>query len=125
MKHEFDDLAVEKENQNKDENWGRLGGIFMIVIGGIFLLSQSGIKLFGQSPWVLFAMIPVIGVGIGAWHVYVQNGRKFSRKLFYLLLWGLFPFAYVGAAIFDLNAAVIWPFALILMGVGIMFFPQK
>ncbi|MCP5097460.1 MAG: hypothetical protein GY943_18090 [Chloroflexi bacterium] len=125
MKHELNDLDVEKENQNQNENWGRMGGVFMIAMGGIFLLSQSGIRLFGQSPWVLFAMLPVIGVSIGAWRMYVGNGRKFSRQLFYLLLWGLFPFAYVAAAIFDINASLIWPVAIILMGVGIMAFPNR
>ncbi len=125
MKHELNDFDVEKENRNHDENWGRLGGVFMIAIGGIFLLSQSGISLFGQNPGVLFAMLPVIGVSIGAWRMYVGNGRQFSRQLFYLLLWGLMPFAYISASFLDLNTSLIWPFAIILMGIGIMAFPNR
>lgn len=114
------ELKDQEKKQPWDDNWGRLGGLFIIFFGVIFLLNQLGVEFFGVSPWLLFALVPVLAILFAAWQQYRENGR-FTRTVFFILLLGLSPFAYVAAGIFGFDAALIWPVVLIGIGVGVLF----
>lgn len=112
----------EQENKGTEKTHQAAGGLLLIVIGGIFMLGMSGVEIMGRNPVILLALLPVLGISYGAWRRYETNGRQFNRDVFAILVWGLFPFAYVAAAIFGINASLIWPVALIATGVGIILF---
>jgi hypothetical protein len=113
---------LEQENGGTPKAHQAAGGLFLIVIGGIFMLNASGVEIMGRSPVILLALLPILGISYGAWRRYEANGRRFSREVFAILVWGLFPFAFIVAAIFGINTALIWPLALIAMGLGIVLF---
>lgn len=125
MKEQLNDefLTVEKETQQPNWNW--FGGVMLIALGAIFLMGQAGIEILGVSPWRLFALLPVLFVLLYGWRRYVENGRRFSREIFFMLFFGLFPFAYIIAPIFNISVGFIWPVMLIGMGLGIVAFRSQ
>lgn len=112
-------LEVKELKQNRRmENVA--GGVLLIVLGIIFLLGMGGVKIFGVSPWMIFPLLPVLGIGFAAWRRYEANGRKVDRHVVAMLTWGIFPFLFIGAAVFGFNPALIWPLALVFAGIGII-----
>lgn len=59
-------------------------------------------------------------------HVEKENaGWHKAGGVSLILLGGLFPFAFVAAALFGFNASVIWPSALVFTGIGIIFYRRN
>lgn len=123
MNQQYDKNYVETDGWKMGQgvNWG---GLFMIALGALFLLNQMDVRILGRSPFVLMGFVPVLGIVAAAWHQYQRDGR-FSRNVVMIAVWGLFPMAFVAAAIFGFNMALIWPVALILMGVCVLAFGKQ
>lgn len=109
-----------KAEEHKRARQTAIGGIFLIGMGGVALLAVSGFTIGGRSPWILFGLLPVVWIMYAAYQRYEANGRRVSRQVINMLIWGLFPFAFVVASILGLQASLIWPVAIILTGLGLL-----
>lgn len=117
MSNETYDVKEMKREQ-RAENLA--GGVLLIVLGIVFLMGMAGVEFLGVSPWMIFPLLPVLGIGYAAWRRFEANGRRVDRQVVAMLTWGIFPFLFVGAAIFGFNPALIWPLALVFAGIGII-----
>ena len=91
-------------------------GLILIGMGVVFLLTNvAGLTL--QNWWALFIFIPAVKQLRCAWSQYQENGRL-GHSGRGALTGGLF-WALIGSAfLFDLNWGFVWPFFLILGGLG-------
>jgi hypothetical protein len=112
---------VNTKRFKEEKERGKLMGGFLIIMGAIFFLGLTEVSILGYDPWLLMALLPVYWIGVMAYKRYKEDGRV-SRSVFYILVFGLFPFAYIAAAILDLNVAAIWPLSVIAVGVGFILF---
>ncbi len=97
----------------------KLTGGFLIILGGIFFLGMSGVTILGLSPWMFMALLPLYWIGAMAYKCYREDGRV-SRRVFAILIWGVLPFAYIGAALFGINVSGLWPIGIVAVGVSIL-----
>ena len=107
-----------------DSDSSKWAGGFLILMGGIFFLSMSGVSIFGMSPWLLVALLPVYWIGVTAYKRYQEDGRL-SGRVFSILVWGLLPFAYMGAAFLGINVGKLWPIGLIAVGASMLLFGSQ
>lgn len=110
-------LAAEEKETAVTKNRGNLmSGLALIGLGVIFLLTNfSGLPL--QNWWALFILIPAVKQLSGAWSSYQENGRL-TRSGRSNLTGGLILSLVAFAFLFGLNWGFIWPFFLILGGLG-------
>ena len=116
-------FETEMKNNEERQSSKYMGGLF-IFIGGIFLLSNSGVSIMGHSLWHLMALVPIFWIGMAAYKRYKEDGRITGRVLS-ILVFGLIPFAYVGASILGLNMAAIWPVGIIVAGVSFILYGSR
>lgn len=118
---------MEESDRTKSERSS--SGIWMglvFVLGGIaVLLNQFDLLPFELNWWALFILMPAFGFLSGAFNRYRANGNEFSMDVAFTALMGLFLFLLsfsllVGAA-WDINWSLLWPVALILIGLGLIF----
>lgn len=107
------------EAENDDRHGAWMGGLILIAIGSYFLLSNlTGFQL--NNWWALFILIPAFGVLGKGFSSYRQAGRMTSEA------WGEFAGGSImlliaSAFLFGLNWGLIWPFFLIIGGIGAIF----
>jgi hypothetical protein len=105
----------------EEKERGKLMGGFFIIMGAIFFLGLTEVSILGYSPWLLMALLPVYWIGVMAYKRYKEDGRV-SRRVFYALVFGLLPYAYIAAAVLGFNVAAVWAVGLIAMGVAFILF---
>ena len=108
--------AEEKETAVTKNRDNLTLGLILIGMGVVFLLTNvAGLTL--QNWWALFIFIPAVKQLSCAWSQYRENGRL-GHSGRGALTGGLF-WALIGSAfLFDLNWGYVWPFFLILGGLG-------
>jgi hypothetical protein len=93
-------------------------GVILILIGGFFLLrNYTGYDL--ENWWALFILIPAVGSFSSAYESYRSSGT-FDRNARHQLFWGLFFTLLSGSFLLSLDFGLIWPFFLILGGLGML-----
>jgi hypothetical protein len=104
----------EKKTVRDSAPW--LIGVVLIVIGIIFLLQNIRGFPIGNW-WALFILIPAIGSLITAWRVYRANGRL-TAAVRGPLVGGFILLLVACAFLFNLDWGKVWPFFLIIAGIG-------
>jgi drug/metabolite transporter (DMT)-like permease len=94
------------------------GGV-LILIGIVFIVRNvMGFSL--DNWWALFILIPALGSLVTSWQMYGRNGRRFTRASRGPLIGGLFLLGLTAVFFFKLDWSRIWPFVLILAGLGVL-----
>lgn len=117
----------DKEEHENGWNWGWrhdhrrspwFPGLILILIGAFFLLrNYAGFDL--ENWWALFILIPAVGNFSGAYESYRASGA-FNRSARNQLFWGVFFTLLSGSLLLALDFGLIWPFFLILGGLGML-----
>lgn len=108
----------ELKNSEKTNPQALFGGLFMIFLGIIYFFATFGI-ISWSSIGLFFLIIPVVSVSYGAWSAYQEDGRL-SGRVITRLMWGLFPFAFIGLWYAGINIGNLWPLVLIFIGVTML-----
>jgi phosphatidylglycerophosphate synthase len=87
----------------------------------VFLLQNMGYAIPGNW-WALFLLIPAVFALASAWKSYRQNGGRFGPGMAGSLITALVLIALTLVFLLDLdvNWDVIWPAALIVIGLGLL-----
>jgi fatty acid desaturase len=94
------------------------GGI-LILLGIIFIVRNiAGLSL--GNWWALFILIPALGSLVTAFQMYERNGRRFTSASRGPLIGGLVLVAVSAVFLFNLDWGKVWPFFLILGGLGML-----
>jgi hypothetical protein len=94
------------------------GGV-LILIGVVFIVRNiAGFSL--DNWWALFILIPAIGSLATSYQMYERHGRRFTGAARGPLLGGLFLLGLTAVFLFKLDWGRIWPFILILAGLGVL-----
>lgn len=112
------------EHFNHHEYDTRMRAGFLLLMGAIFFLATSGTMIFGRSPLMLIPLLPAYWIYAIAYKCYRVDGRL-SRRVASLLLCGLLPFIYMGAAFAGVNISTLWPLGLIVAGAALLFFGNR
>ena len=107
-----------KNSEKRTQPQALFGGLFMIALGILYFLPTLGI-ISWQSIGFFFLLIPVAAVSYGAWMAYQEDGRL-SGRVITRLMWGLFPFAFMGLWYAGFNIGNLWPLVLIFIGVTML-----
>jgi hypothetical protein len=95
-----------------------IGGAFLICLGAALLLEQSGqFNLDRYGP--LLILFPAAAAFWKAYRDYKAAGRLNGQATF-ALIGGLVLCLVTATLFFDLNAAILGPIAIILIGVGVL-----
>jgi drug/metabolite transporter (DMT)-like permease len=97
-----------------------IGGAILIFLGTIFLL-QNTFGVYLRNWWALFILIPTVATWGTAWSIYQRNGRQVTTPVIGSFIGGLVPTLIASAFLFNLNLGMIWPFFLIIAGLGLLF----
>lgn len=121
--YELKEKEVEKAKVNGEhESWfgehnnGLFLGVVFILVGLGFLLSRFTNFHF-DNWWALFIFIPALISLSRAWQGYQANGRL-SEADGGALMGGLFMLLIASIFLFGLSWSIMWPFVLIIIGVG-------
>lgn len=98
-----------------------IAAAILIGVGVVFLLQNMGYAIPGNW-WALFLLIPAVFALVGAWKSYERNGRQFGPGMAGSLITALVLIALTLVFLLDLdvNWDVIWPAALIVIGLGVL-----
>lgn len=98
-----------------------IAAAILIGVGVVFLLQNMGYAIPGNW-WALFLLIPAGFALAGAWKSFERNGRRFGPGIAGSLITALVLIALTLVFLFDLdvNWDVIWPIALIVVGLGVL-----
>jgi hypothetical protein len=98
-----------------------IAAAILIGVGVVFLLQNMGYAIPGNW-WALFLLIPAVFALAGAWKSYQQNGGRFGPGMAGSLITAVVLIAVTLVFLFDLdvNWDVIWPAALIVIGLGVL-----
>ena len=107
--------------RNKDANMSWAFGLVLIAVGALFLLSNfTGFRL--NNWWALFILIPAFGSLGNAWRVYRSRGHM-SGEAAGSLVGSLAIFFTAAVFLFGWNWGAVWPFYLIIAGLGALVSP--
>ncbi len=96
-----------------------VGGV-LIVLGVYFIVQHvAGFTL--RNWWALFILIPAIGSLVTSYQMYERNDRRFTAASRGPLVGGVVLLAVTAVFLFSLDWAVVWPFFIILVGLGVLF----
>ena len=94
------------------------GGV-LILIGIVFIVRNvTGFSF--DNWWALFILIPALGSLVTSFQMYERHGRKFTAASRGPLVGGLFLLGLTAVFLFKLDWGRIWPFILILAGLGVL-----
>jgi cell wall-active antibiotic response 4TMS protein YvqF len=94
------------------------GGV-LILIGIVFIVRNvTGFSL--DNWWALFILIPALGSLVTSFQMYERQGRRFTGASRGPLVGGLFLLGLTAVFLFKLDWSRIWPFILILAGLGLL-----
>jgi drug/metabolite transporter (DMT)-like permease len=98
-----------------------IAAAILIGVGVVFLFQNMGYAIPGNW-WALFLLIPAVFSLASAWKSYERNGRRFGPGMAGSLITALVLIALTLVFLFDLdvNWNVIWPAALIVIGLGVL-----
>jgi hypothetical protein len=98
-----------------------IAAAILIGVGVMFLLQNMGYAIPGNW-WALFLLIPAAFALGSAWKGYRQNGGRFGPGMAGSLITALVLVALTLVFLLDLdvNWNVIWPAALIVIGLGVL-----
>jgi hypothetical protein len=94
------------------------GGV-LILIGVVFIV-RNVVGFSFDNWWALFILIPALGSLVTSYQMYQRSGRKFTRSSRGPLIGGLFLLGLTAVFLFKLDWSRIWPFILILAGLGVL-----
>lgn len=123
----------EKNSPGKDANErdrlpsGAVWAIILIAVGAVFLLMEAGVVNRGGNWWVIFLLIPGLALLWGAYTTYARAGALTNRTIMQViaggglvLLTAIFVFDPTWSFTRGVNWDLIWPSALIVLGVGML-----
>jgi hypothetical protein len=94
------------------------GGV-LILVGIVFIVRNvAGFSL--DNWWALLILIPALGSLATSYRMFERHGRKFTRASRGPLIGGLFLLGLTAVFLFKLDWSRIWPFILILAGLGVL-----
>jgi hypothetical protein len=94
------------------------GGV-LILIGIVFIVRNvTGFSF--DNWWALFILIPALGSLVTSLQMYERHGRRFTGASRGPLVGGLFLLGLTAVFLFKLDWSRIWPFILILAGLGVL-----
>jgi hypothetical protein len=110
----------DQQNRPARQRPAWIAGGVLILIGIIFII-RNVTGLFFENWWALFILIPALGSLVTAWQMYERNDRHFTAASRGPLVGGLILLAVTAAFLFNLDWGTIWPFFIILIGLGVLF----
>lgn len=113
----FRNFKSEKKKTVWRHNSTWLWGITLIVLGIVFLLQQTG-TFDLHNWWALFILIPAFGAFINVYRYIHSSGGHFTAAARSALVGGLILTLVALIFLLDLNWGVMWPWFLIIIGVG-------
>jgi hypothetical protein len=96
-----------------------VGGV-LILIGIVFII-RNVTGLFFENWWALFILIPALGSLATSYQMYERNDRRFTAASRGPLVGGVVLLAVAAVFLFNLDWGVVWPFFIILVGLGVLF----
>ena len=106
------------KNQKSVNPHQSVGAIFLILLGGAYLLATSGF-ISWAAIGLMFAFLPAAWMAYCGWRVYQETGQLSGRVIVHLL-WGLFPFIFLGLWYVGLNPGSLWPLILVFAGLTML-----
>jgi hypothetical protein len=92
-------------------------GAVLILLGILFVIKDiTGFSL--DNWWALFILIPAIGSLVTAYQMWERNDRRFTAATQGPLWGGVMLLAVTAVFLFGLDWGKVWPFFLILIGIG-------
>jgi hypothetical protein len=108
-----------RSDDKKSSRPAWIAGGVLILIGIVFIVRNvTGFSL--DNWWALFILIPALGSLVTSWQMYERNERRFTRASRGPLIGGLFLLGLTAVFLFKLDWSRIWPFVLILAGLGVL-----
>jgi hypothetical protein len=95
------------------------GGV-LILIGIVFII-RNVTGVFFNNWWALFILIPALGSLVTSYQMYERNDRRFTAASRGPLVGGVVLLAVAAVFLFNLDWGVVWPFFIILVGLGVLF----
>ena len=110
------------QNRQDDKAPGRpawIAGGVLILIGIVFIV-RNVVGFSFDNWWALFILIPALGSLVSSYRMYERNGGRFTAAARGPLIGGLFLLGLTAVFLFKLDWGRIWPFILILAGLGVL-----
>ena len=110
------------ERIHSDWGWSHSGGLMpglILILVGLIFLARNYLGFSLHNWWALFILIPAMNNLGAAWRHYQRSGEigpHVRREAF----WGVLLFMVSFAFLFDLDFGLLWPFFLILAGIGML-----
>jgi len=95
-----------------------MGGFILVLMGIIFLAQNFGYPV-PEKWWTIFLLIPAAGALFAAWNAYQRDG-KLTGEATAALIGSVTLLAIAAAFIFDFAWGLLWPVALIAVGVSVL-----
>lgn len=120
-------MSTELTPEEQRDGQGRRGqrpawiaGGVLILVGIVFIIRNVTGLLF-NNWWALFILIPALGSLVTSYQMYERNGRRFTAASRGPLVGGVVLLAVTAVFLFSLDWGVVWPFFIILVGLGVLF----
>ena len=118
---ELKDAEQTETSAHDGPNMAWVPGLVMIGIGVVFLLNNfTDFEL--HNWWALFILIPAFGSLGNFWRAYRNNGR-INGEAGGSLIGAMAIFLVAAVFLFGWNWGTVWPFFLILAGLGALISP--
>ena len=119
-----DEQFPEDRHDRHDRRHGQrsawIAGGVLILIGIVFIIRNVTGLLF-NNWWALFILIPALGSLVTSYQMYERNDRRFTAASRGPLVGGVVLLAVTAVFLFNLDWGVVWPFFVILVGLGVLF----
>ena len=117
MNDKVSELKDNEKNTTAHDN-NKVFAVVLILVGAALVasnLTDYSIK----NWWALFMLIPVWSMFMTVWRDYQENGRV-SRKSSGAIIPGVMILTMAAIFLFNLSSAIIWPTAIIAVGLSIL-----
>ncbi len=118
-RHEPQEQSPDRQEKKPPRSAWIAGGVLILI--GINFIIRNVTGLVFDTWWALFILIPALGSLVTAWQMYERNDRRFTAASRGPLVGGIILLAVTAILLFKLDWGIVWPFFIILVGLGVLF----